>query len=375
MTTLHEEPLRQRTLPEEPEENYNSDSEFDYETRQEKLSQKSKTKSKLSSSKTMDSLMDFAPSNNIINFVTTTTTTNNIKTNQGLVTPSMSSSASSGYGSQAVSCSNLTNDDTLSLRSMSVDETPDFDRSTSTSPPNNYKSSQNATTPYTPSGQKRFNPFMKDIVTPDEVNKNDYPAVQKPLTPTKQHPLQDLTESKRNSSSDDDFETKIKQTTDINENNHEKLIEENHNSNISSDENLYKNDSPYESTGVVKTPLPPGKVVRRKKTSTTTTKTVQQAHRASFPLIKQSLTIAQKLEQQMVGSGNDTDSSDRLDDENYQSKKIEAPIPDWVIVGESVLIRPTSISGVISFVGPTHFQVCWFLRFLIYLFLTFSVFL
>lgn len=123
MTTLHEEPLRQITLPEEPEENYNSDSEFDYETRQEKLSQKSKTKSRLSSSKTMDSLMDFSRSNNIINFVTTTTN-NNIKTSQGLVTPSMSSSASSGYGSQAVSCSNLTNDDTLSLRSMSVDETP-----------------------------------------------------------------------------------------------------------------------------------------------------------------------------------------------------------------------------------------------------------
>lgn len=205
---------------------------------------------------------------------------------------------------------------------------------------------------------------MKDIITPDELNKNVYSSVQKPLTPTKQHPLQDLTESKRISSSDDDFDDKQKHSTDINENNHEKIIEENHNSNISSDENLFKKrtdyDSPYESSGVVKTPLPPGKVVRRKKTSTTTTKNLQQAHRASLPLIKPSLPIAQKLEQQMVGSGNDTDSSDRLDDENYQSKKIEVPIPDWVIVGESVLIRPSSISGVISFVGPTHFQVCLF---------------
>lgn len=32
-------------------------------------------------------------------------------------------------GSQAVSSTNLTNDDTLSIRSMSVDETPDFDKS------------------------------------------------------------------------------------------------------------------------------------------------------------------------------------------------------------------------------------------------------
>lgn len=31
-------------------------------------------------------------------------------------------------GSQAVSSTNLTNDDTLSIRSMSVDDTPDYDR-------------------------------------------------------------------------------------------------------------------------------------------------------------------------------------------------------------------------------------------------------
>jgi hypothetical protein len=38
--------------------------------------------------------------------------------------PSMNSSTSSGYGSQAVSCSNLTSDDAMSLRSMSADDTP-----------------------------------------------------------------------------------------------------------------------------------------------------------------------------------------------------------------------------------------------------------
>lgn len=31
-------------------------------------------------------------------------------------------------------------------------------------------------------------------------------------------------------------------------------------------------------------------------------------------------------------------------------------IPDWVVVGESVQIRPYNTSGVISFVGGTHFQ-------------------
>ncbi|XP_055606550.1 CAP-Gly domain-containing linker protein 2-like [Uranotaenia lowii] len=31
-------------------------------------------------------------------------------------------------------------------------------------------------------------------------------------------------------------------------------------------------------------------------------------------------------------------------------------IPDWVVVGESVQIRPYNTSGVISFIGDTHFQ-------------------
>lgn len=33
------------------------------------------------------------------------------------------------------------------------------------------------------------------------------------------------------------------------------------------------------------------------------------------------------------------------------------PPPEWVVVGESVLIRPYNTSGVIGFVGPAHFQV------------------
>lgn len=48
-----------------------------------------------------------------------------------------------------------------------------------------------------------------------------------------------------------------------------------------------------------------------------------------------------------------------LDEQNesYQSKQNEFTPPEWVVVGESVLIRPYNISGVVSFIGPTHFQV------------------
>jgi len=35
--------------------------------------------------------------------------------------------------------------------------------------------------------------------------------------------------------------------------------------------------------------------------------------------------------------------------------RVETPLPDWIVVGESVLVRPYSYSGVIAYVGPTEF--------------------
>ncbi len=34
---------------------------------------------------------------------------------------------------------------------------------------------------------------------------------------------------------------------------------------------------------------------------------------------------------------------------------IEESIPEWIVVGESVLIRPYNTSGVVSFIGHTDF--------------------
>lgn len=58
-------------------------------------------------SRTLDSLTEFVPKSN---------------------TPS---SSSSGYGSQAVSITNLSSDDSMSIKSISVDETPDMENRTS----------------------------------------------------------------------------------------------------------------------------------------------------------------------------------------------------------------------------------------------------
>lgn len=70
------------------------------------MSRSYKIRRPLRTSKTLDSLAELAP-----------------KTN----TPSTSSS---GYGSQAVSSTNLSTDDSTSLRSISVDETPDIENKT-----------------------------------------------------------------------------------------------------------------------------------------------------------------------------------------------------------------------------------------------------
>lgn len=54
-------------------------------------------------SRTLDSLTEFAPK------------------------PNTPSSSSSGYESQAVSITNLSSDDSMSIKSISVDETPDLE--------------------------------------------------------------------------------------------------------------------------------------------------------------------------------------------------------------------------------------------------------
>lgn len=144
MTTLHEEPLRHNPLQEENEDSF-SDHENEYDNKQSTLTNDYYAKSRMRSSHTIDSFMDIdkktsATSTNLLNYrLLTKNQTFHVPTqiNKGLErplknskldsviagsSPSMNSSTSSGYGSQAVSISNLANDDNLSLQSMSVDE-------------------------------------------------------------------------------------------------------------------------------------------------------------------------------------------------------------------------------------------------------------
>lgn len=127
MTTLHEEPSSRQTLTEELEDSY-SETDENEDSDNNAQPQPTQPKSKFPMSKTMGSLRDIGNSNfNESNAVTANVSivaANSVAAKQVAGTPSMTSSTSSGYGSQAVSYTSLTNDDSLSLRSMSVDDTP-----------------------------------------------------------------------------------------------------------------------------------------------------------------------------------------------------------------------------------------------------------
>lgn len=335
MTTLHEEPLNQRPLQEEPEDTYSDPEYGDYESYNHEKSTVP-NKMRLSSSKTMDSLLEISRTSNVTNFVTTSSsamTATKIGA-AGIITPSMSSSSSSGYGSQAVSCTNLTNDDTFSLKSMCIDDTPDFDRSTSTSPPN-----KRTDTIYTPgSGQKRFNPFDKK----EKENTIQNSPAKKILTPTKEHPLQDLPKkSKSEFSDDEDYveENEIITVTDINENN-------------------AINDNLSESNNVDKIIKQTNEVDDNQNTKILVGDMLDDM-RNNSDKIGDTQTLLETSDDNKLDSHNtDAIESEVSKITDKESSKTEAPLPDWVTIGESVLIRPYNTSGVISFIGPTHFQVC-----------------
>ncbi|XP_044741310.1 kinesin-like protein KIF13A [Chrysoperla carnea] len=229
---------------------------------------------------------------------------------------------SSGYGSQAVSSSNLTLEDSLSIRSISVDETP---------PPTDLQPVTELVTDCTLN--------ENDIIVDDgiENDKNDQSADDNSMSKSSSEITGDLNKSQSGDSGSDNRDY----------------------------------DSTSEGSSVVKTKLPPGKVVRRRK-SVTKTSTAAPTQRASFPFsrahVYESKVAAQRMEQfsDMANETHNSDldsSAERLEEDHDANSfgsrpdlnRITEPIPDWVVVGESVLIRPYNWAGVIAYVGNTDF--------------------
>ncbi|XP_039444480.1 kinesin-like protein KIF13B isoform X3 [Culex pipiens pallens] len=307
MTTLHEEPLIKQICYEEEGEDRFSEPEYaEYEDDYEPP--KKPTMSKMKSSYTVESFMDIdkrpghagvGGGSDLCKF---SAAGKGVKPGGGggqvaqvksqniaAGTPSMSSSTSSGYGSQAVSCSNLTNDDTYSIRSLSVGETPE-----TMSPSNNVLRSNN--------------PLMKDVVSFDELNGNRGGDL------LEQEALAYNSNAKRASE------------PAVMTGSRDAMIDE-------EDEGVVNEQEVEEDEEVI--------AMDESHVSSTTDDDSHLQH------------------EDVVDEENN--SSKLLQDSDVMENSFSTPskhenIPDWVIVGESVQIRPYNTSGVISFVGGTHFQ-------------------
>lgn len=239
-------------------------------------------------------------------------------------TPSMSSSTSSGYGSQAVSCSNLTNDDTYSIRSLSVGETPE-----SMSPSNMRSDHHNAKVAdcYTPaeinSGfnasaissefPKRVNPFLKDVANYDQLNGNQ--------------DEEDI----------DDDERVDTVALQVYNNNLKRASEPT----ILSSEMINEEDEGVDEQGDVEED--------EEEEITRTIEEIGEEHQKH------------QERNQNVAVDEENNTSKVLHDSDVMESSFTTPskhenIPEWVVVGESVQIRPYNTTGIIAFVGGTHFQ-------------------
>lgn len=371
MTTLHEEPGRRN---DEDSQSEPESAPIDELTtpRSQRTRNRATARNFLPTSKTLDSLHELAceriPNKN---------------------SPSISSS---GYGSQAVSSTNLTNDDTLSIRSMSVDDTPDFDktmdythisrtkntmvglrneiselRNDISELKNDIVESKNelddslfekAKTPVlTPGSRNRINPFLRDC---EEAAKED--QKDEMVDPLGALPVESATLSSQSKSveiaqlnGDASHEHSNDTSNDVS---HDTSYGEIDGESVSSEQSSQSADrsretssvgesdstSPGSDHPVVKTHLPAGKVVRRRtggssaggRTSSRNTSGSGRP-RSVHDMPHETLTS----------------STERIGDDESTSES--AGLQPWMTLGESVQLRLSSSTGVIAYAGPTHF--------------------
>ncbi|XP_053981065.1 kinesin-like protein KIF13B isoform X8 [Hylaeus volcanicus] len=350
MTTLHEETSNvgnQLPSPINDEDEAKSDADYlEYEAYQATA----KPVKRLTSSRTLDSLVELQSTK--------------------ISTPSMSSS---GYGSQAVSTTNLTSEDSLSVKSISVDETPDLEY-------RNLLDSKKTERMDSSLVEETPEEYMGEVATAlDNLNVMGNSCAEehtrKNLEDTGVYMDADMDSpvSSTKSDSDTTSNTSHANTVQKKDQSSQGLSNRRKSEMEVSQTSNSGEESPLEGNSVVHTKLPPGKVVRRRKASASTGRPTSSQHRASFPMVrpqhsesKAAARLEQSMQPNMPYENGDNSSSERIDADDTSDKssafgsrhdlsRVETPLPDWVVVGESVLVRPYSYSGVIAYVGPTEF--------------------
>ncbi|XP_046734684.1 kinesin-like protein KIF13A isoform X3 [Diprion similis] len=362
MTTLHEETSNAANQPATPTPIYSPSREDDADksdtgySEYEAYQPSSKPMKPLTASRTLDSLVELQSAK--------------------INTPSMSSS---GYGSQAVSSTNLTSEDSISIKSISVDETPDLEYRNLLDHKRTDKMDSSLVEETPEEHLEDLNSTLGDISISQNDDGHAIEVTRGCLDQNQDTYMEDANENvvelerdnndntMNKANTEQSSETMANQEQEDKNNSDKKIeIEVSHASN--SDE-----DSPADGTSVVRSKLTPGKVVRRRKTSGGGTRPTSYQHRASFPMVRPQLSeskaaarLEQSLQPGMPYENGDNSSSERIDVDDTSDKssafgsrpdltRIETPLPDWVIIGESVLVRPYSSSGVIAYVGATEF--------------------
>ncbi|CAG9796373.1 unnamed protein product [Diatraea saccharalis] len=369
MTTLHEEPGRRNDDDSHSEPESAPTDELST-PRSNRTRARATPRGFLPTSKTLDSLHELAceraPSKN---------------------SPSISSS---GYGSQAVSSTNLTNDDTLSIRSMSVDDTPDFDRTMDCTQLSRTKNSvaglrseitelrnditelkneivesknelddtsfEKAKTPVlTPGSRNRINPFLRDCDDADKdlsVDQSVDHAADVLVDPLGALPVESHTLSSQLSKG-------AAEPMHMNgEVPHESSFGEAEAESLSSEQSSHEAERSREASSVgesdsaspgpdlapIRTHLPAGKVVRRRAGGA--------RGRGARPrsAVEPGAAPAHKTLRDTPAS-----STERIvDDDSLEGGRVIS-VPEWMTLGECVSLRLSNSTGVVAYIGPTHF--------------------
>ncbi|EAA04239.4 AGAP007592-PA [Anopheles gambiae str. PEST] len=337
MTTLHEEPLIKQICYEEEGEDHFSEPDYpEYNDFYEQPMGKKPSLSKMKSSYTVESFIDIDKRSQSAGVSGGSAGGPGAK--YQTMTPSMSSSTSSGYGSQAVSCSNLTNDDTYSIRSMSVGETP---------------------------GEWASDPEGSED---DLLMRGTFPMPSDTMSPSNKMQEQIMsTSSSTNAKSEEESVTSPTTSTTASEHT---LMAESMDSYSSSPTtraplgempkrvNPFLKDANIEAFDDSSAQLDAAKDEQPQQQASEEDEGLggEQSQSESTTTMSDSTQMVDESEESDHSSANTKHSSDVMESSFSSTPGKQEIIPDWVVVGESVLIRPYNTSGVIAFVGATHFQ-------------------
>lgn len=260
---------------------------------------------KLSNSHTSDSLneLQVASANNVT-----------IKTG----TPSM---VSSGYGSQAVSSNTLSSDDSMSLRSISVDDTPD----TETGPKIGVEEVKKVTNSVKNGSSVTSNQSSNaDLLSPPDISLTSIsPGEETDATVTITPSSTNITPSQ-------------------------------------SSEMEWTQPAMMTASGVsftnIQAPKSHQKILRDKKTNGSSQPAALNPNRASYP-------GPVSMTSSTMSSSSTSSSGERLNGTDDDTDSVQSPaapdshldLPEWLVCGESVILRQSNYSGIIAFIGSTEF--------------------